>query len=110
MGFLYKDKEYVTDSEGFLQDESLWNDGLMHYMASLDNLILSKEHILVIKLVRKYYEEFATTPPIRSLITYLKQQGHSDIANSIALAKLFPLGAAKSAAKYAGLKKPVKCI
>lgn len=110
MGFLYKDKEYVTDSEGFLQDESLWNDDLMHYMASLDNLNLTQNHILVIKLVRKYYEEFATTPPIRSLITYLKQQGYSDIANSIALAKLFPLGAAKSAAKYAGLKKPVKCI
>jgi len=82
----------------------------MNYMANQDSLELTQEHILIIKAVKNYYEEYATTPAIRILIKYLKTSGHEDLASSIKLAVLFPDGAAKSAAKYAGLPKPVKCI
>lgn len=82
----------------------------MRQMALNDGLNLSESHILIVKIVREYFEKFATTPPMRNLIKYLKTTGHDDLASSVALARLFPDGAAKTAARYAGLPKPVKCI
>ncbi|SPT68422.1 Sulfurtransferase TusE [Anaerobiospirillum thomasii] len=110
MTFTFNKRVFLTDAEGFLEDMSLWNQEIMHEMARLDGLELTDRHIIIIKTVRDYYEKFNTTPPMRSLIAYLKQQGLTDLSSSMALAALFPDGAAKSAAKYAGLKKPVKCV
>ena len=110
MSFSFNGREILTDSEGYLKNTADWDESLMIFMAKNDGLELTEEHILVIKAVKKYYEEYATTPAIRILIKYLKTSGHEDLASSIKLAVLFPDGAAKSAAKYAGLPKPVKCI
>jgi tRNA 2-thiouridine synthesizing protein E len=110
MSFNFNGREILTDSEGYLKNREDWSEELMNYMANQDSLELTQEHILIIKAVKNYYEEYATTPAIRILIKYLKTSGHEDLASSIKLAVLFPDGAAKSAAKYAGLPKPVKCI
>lgn len=99
-----------TDAEGYLLHPSDYSDELRDYIASTMGLELTNEHIKVIELVRSYYDEYATTPPMRGLILQLKQHGMTEIANSRALARLFPDGAAKSAAKLAGLPKPAKCI
>ncbi len=109
MSFFHNGREILTDNEGFLKNKEDWSVELMEYMAKQDNLTLTLEHKLVIETVQHYYEEYATTPPIRGLITLLKKQGHPEL-NSIALAVLFPEGAAKTAARYAGLPKPAKCI
>ncbi len=110
MSFIYKCKEIKTDNEGYLVKSEEWSEDLMRYMAQEDGLTLTEEHITIIKAVKEYYAEYATTPAIRVLIKYLKTKGREDLASSLKLAILFPDGAAKSASKYAGLKKPVKCI
>lgn len=110
MSFNFNGREILTDSEGYLKNREDWTEELMTFMAQNDGLELTEDHILIIKAVKKYYEEYATTPAIRILIKYLKTSGHEALASSIRLAVLFPDGAAKSAAKYAGLPKPVKCI
>ena len=110
MSLFSNGREIFTDSEGFLKNKEDWIEELMRQMALNDGLSLSDNHILVIKTVREYFEKFATTPPMRGLIKYLKTSGHEDLASSVALARLFPDGAAKTAARYAGLPKPVKCI
>ncbi len=110
MSFNFNGREILTDSEGYLKNAEDWDEALMNYMAENDGLKLTEEHIVIIKAVKKYYEEYATTPAIRILIKYLKTSGYEALASSIRLAVLFPDGAAKSAAKYAGLPKPVKCI
>ena len=110
MSLIYKGKEIKTDNEGYLLDEKDWSEDLMEFMAHEDGLSLTEEHITIIRAVKAYYEKYATTPAIRTLIRYLKTIGKEDLASSIKLAILFPDGAAKSASKYAGLKKPVKCI
>ena len=74
------------------------------------NLSLTEPHLTIINTVRSYYAEYAAAPPMRGLIQLLKKQGHAGLADSITLASLFPDGAAKSAAKLAGLPKPVHCI
>ena len=110
MAINFNGKIIETDAEGYLLKQSDWSEELMYFMAQIDGLRLTEDHLQIIKCVKAYFEEFATTPPIRGLIKLLKLQGYDNLANSITLAKLFPDGAAKSAAKYAGLKKPIKCI
>ena len=110
MSFTFKERKISTDAEGFLSDRNEWSEELMRYMAQKDGLQLTQAHLLVIRTVREFYEEYATTPAMRMLIAILKKKGHPELASSMELAKLFPQGAAKSAARYAGLPKPVKCI
>ncbi|MGN0903146.1 MAG: TusE/DsrC/DsvC family sulfur relay protein [Succinivibrio sp.] len=106
----FNGKEIKTDDEGYLLDLNDWSYELMEYMAKADGITLTDAHIKVITTVQEYFKTYATTPPIRGLIKLLKNQGDESLANSIELAKLFPDGAAKMAARYAGLKKPIKCI
>ncbi|MCR5536741.1 MAG: TusE/DsrC/DsvC family sulfur relay protein [Succinivibrio sp.] len=106
----FNGREILTDPEGFLVNRSDWSQDLMYYLAEQDGLTLDERHLLIINKVREYYETYATTPAIRVLIQFLKVSGHPELASSLVLARLFPNGAAKSAAKYAGLPKPVKCV
>lgn len=110
MSFLFAGKTIETDDEGYLKNLNDWSEELQNYMASQMGLTLTKDHLKVISLVRSYYQEFDTTPPMRGLIKLLQKEGYDSLANSVALAKLFPDGAAKTASKLAGLPKPVKCI
>ena len=87
-----------------------WSPEVMEKIAEKMGLALTEQHLTVINTVRDYFKEYADTPPMRGLILLLKKQGHHELADSITLAELFPDGAAKSAARLAGLKKPVKCI
>lgn len=106
----FNGRDIETDDEGYLTNLSDYSEELRDYMAQQMGLELTEEHLLIINNVREYYEEYDTTPPIRGLIQLLKKQGHTDLASSVKLARLFPDGAAKCAAKLAGLPKPAKCI
>ena len=106
----FEGKQIPTDDEGYLLSLNDYSEGLRDHIASLMGLELTTEHLVIIAMVRKYYEEFDTTPPIRGLIKLLQKEGHEELASSVKLARLFPDGAAKCAAKLAGLPKPAKCI
>lgn len=110
MAIEFAGKSIATDDEGYLLKVSDWTEKLRDHIAQNMGLSLNEDHLLVINIVREYYEKYDTTPPMRGLIKLLKETGHTDLASSVALARLFPEGAAKSAAKLAGLPKPVKCI
>ncbi|WP_308497894.1 TusE/DsrC/DsvC family sulfur relay protein [uncultured Anaerobiospirillum sp.] len=107
---LFDGREIETDDEGYLLNLDDYSDELRDFMASEMELELTDEHMVIINTVREYYKEYDTTPPIRGLIQLLKKQGHTELASSVKLARLFPDGAAKCAAKLAGLPKPAKCI
>lgn len=110
MSFLFNGRQIITNSENFLQNSEDWSEDLMFYMAKLDGIELTEQHLAVIRAVRQYYAAYATTPPMRRLIAFLKKEGHTELGSSVALARLFPKGAAVSAARYAGLPRPAKCI
>lgn len=99
-----------TDEEGYLLNPQDYSDQLRDFMAQEMGLTLTDEHIIIINMVRSYYQQFDTTPPMRGLIKLLQKEGFEQLASSVKLARLFPDGAAKSAAKLAGLPKPAKCI
>lgn len=110
MAYIFQGKSIETDDEGFLLNKEEWSLDLMYEIAKTLKLEITQDHLVVINTVRKYYEEYATTPAMRALIALLKKEGHENLADSISLAVLFPDGVAKSAAKLAGLPKPAKCI
>ncbi len=110
MAFEFAGRTIATDAEGYLEHRADWSPELRDALAQSMGLSLTAEHLTVIATVQRYYDEYETTPPMRGLIKLLRQEGHAELADSVKLAVLFPDGAAKSAAKLAGLPKPVKCI
>ncbi len=102
--------QLARDKEGYLKDPSQWDQEIAIAIADDEDLDLTDDHWQVIWYVRKFYEEFNSSPSIRPLVKYLQQQWSADKGNSIYLALLFPEGPAKQASKIAGLPKPARCI
>ncbi len=99
-----------TNAEGYLLDSRLWDESLAPIIAEIDGLHLTDDHWEVIRYVRRFYEEFNTSPSIRPLVKYLAKELGESKGNSLYLHKLFPKGPAKQATKIAGLPKPKRCI
>ncbi len=106
----YNGKEIATDAQGYLLDVHQWEEGLGLEMALQDGIELSSAHWEVILFVREFYLTYNTSPAIRALTKAMKAQFGEEKANSRYLYRLFPLGPAKQATKYAGLPKPARCI
>lgn len=99
-----------TDKQGYLLDSELWNESLAPVIASGEGIELTDDHWEVIRYVRRFYDEFKTSPSIRPLVKYLAKELGADKGNSLYLHKLFPKGPAKQATKIAGLPKPKRCL
>lgn len=110
MSFLYDGVEYATDRQGYLKDIGNWSYGLATAMAAADDIDLTDEHWEVINFLREYYETYRVAPPVRILVRALRKALGEEKGNSRYLYRLFPLGPAKQACKYAGLPKPTGCV
>jgi len=98
-----------TDKNGYLTDTHQWNMDIAQQIATLESIEMTEDHWQVVKYVRKFYEEFNTSPSIRPLVKYLRKVLGEDKGNSLYLQILFPDGPAKQATKIAGLPKPARC-
>lgn len=103
-------RELATDKDGYLKEPGQWNEDVAAALAQAEGLAMSADHWLIVRYVRRFYEEFKTSPAIRPLVKYLAQHLGPEKGNSIFLHKLFPAGPAKQATKIAGLPKPTRCI
>ncbi len=110
MGLWVDGRELATDKEGYLKEPAAWNEAVAAAIAECEGLEMSEDHWQVVRYVRRFYEEFKTSPAIRPLVKYLGQHLGAEKGNSIFLHKLFPAGPAKQATKIAGLPKPTRCI
>lgn len=97
------------DAEGYLLKLTDWNQQIANAIASKENITLTKEHWLIINILRDFYQEYHTSPTIRVLLKLLNTKIDKKI-DSIYLHQLFPNGPAKQANKIAGLPKPIRCI
>jgi tRNA 2-thiouridine synthesizing protein E len=100
----------TTDKNGYLTDSAQWNLEIAKIIATHEQIVMTVDHWQVVDYVRKFYDEFNTSPSIRPLIKYLKKVLDEDKSNSLYLQILFPEGPAKQATKIAGLPKPARCI
>ena len=92
------------DDDGNLKNLSDWNEEIAKELAKEEGIEeLTDRHWIVIKFMRKVYEEKGDAPSIRKLT---KESG----VNTKELYQLFPKGPAKKSARIAGLPKPKGCI
>jgi len=107
---IFENKEYLTDTQGYLLDTAQWNEDLAVFIADQEGLYMSDNHWQVIRFVREFYLEFNTSPAMRPLIKAMQQEYGDTKISSRYLYRLFPEGPAKQATKIAGLPKPARCI
>ncbi len=108
--FDYKGTQIQTDKEGYLVDFTQWEEEMIKILAMNEGIEITDNHLEVILFVRKFYEEFNTSPAIRMLVKAMEKEYGPEKGNSKYLFKLFRKGPAKQATKLAGLPKPAKCL
>ncbi|MFC2094217.1 TusE/DsrC/DsvC family sulfur relay protein [Bacteroidota bacterium] len=92
------------DEDGNLKNLSDWSEEIAKELAKQEGIEeLTDRHWIVIKFMRKVYEEKGDAPSIRKLT---KESG---VATK-ELYQLFPKGPAKKSARISGLPKPKGCI
>ena len=93
-----------VNDEGFLADPTAWTEDMARELADREGITeLSDRHWVVIRFMRREYEEKGTGPTVRVL-------GKTSGVTVKELYELFPKGPAKTAAKIAGIPKPRGCI
>ena len=99
-----KGKDVELDEDGFLANPDDWNDDMVAYFATQEDVgELTENHWKVINYLREYYKKFGTAPMVRKVC---KDTGFS----MKEIYELFPSGPAKGACKLAGLPKPTGCV
>jgi TusE/DsrC/DsvC family sulfur relay protein len=91
------------DEEGYLVNASDWTPELGEAIAAELGINLTDRHWIVINFAREQFEAEGEAPTIRRITKQTDVQTKE-------LYELFPGGAAKVAARIAGLKKPTGCI
>ena len=91
------------DDDGFMVDESAWNEEIGKAIAKALEVDLSDRHWEVIRYARSEFETNGEPPTLRR-ITQQTDVSMKEMYN------LFPGGPAKIAANIAGLRKPTGCI
>ncbi len=103
-------KQIATDAQGYLLHLDDWNEAVAEEIAVIEGIPLSEAHWEVVLFVRAFYQEYKTSPAIRSLVKAMEQKYGPEKGSSRYLFRLFPKGPAKQATKIAGLPKPAKCL
>lgn len=98
------------DKEGFLRRLQDWSPAVAEQIAASENIELTPGHWEVIELLRRYYQEFDSSPAMRPLVKYCARELGEEKGRSIYLMSLFPGSPAKIGSKIAGLPKPDNCL
>lgn len=91
------------DEGGYMEDWTAWDEELAIAIAAAMNITLTDRHWIVINFARDEYAANDDGPTIRRITK------RTDVKTK-ELYQLFPGGAAKVAARIAGLPKPTGCI
>ncbi len=105
---------YEVDEYGYLVDcmfllsgdikKGIWTNEVAKHIASVEGIVMTGEHWLLILFSRDYYEEYAGAPAIRYMTTYLGKKRGREKGNIRYLLYLFPDGL-KQICKIAGLPR-----
>ncbi|NQX89607.1 MAG: TusE/DsrC/DsvC family sulfur relay protein [Halioglobus sp.] len=98
------------DNEGFLRELSDWSPTVAEQLADAEGIALTEAHWEILYLLRTYYDEYNSTPAMRSLVKYCASKLGADKGKSVYLLSLFPGSPVKLGSKIAGLPKPHNCL
>lgn len=108
--YLDSQKKYPLDPEGYLVNQSDWDETVAHLMAEEEGITLTAEHWELIEVVRAFYQRYEMVPAMRPLVKATKNALGEEKGRSIYLMQLFPGSPAKRIARLAGLPKPTNCL
>lgn len=100
----------ACNEDGFLLQVHDWNEDVALELARREGIVLGSEHWEILFLLRRYYEQFDSSPAMRALVKFTRLNLGEDKGKSIYLLKLFPGSPAKYGSKIAGLPKPANCL
>jgi tRNA 2-thiouridine synthesizing protein E len=100
----------ALDNDGYLCELAAWNEQVAEGLARQEGIDLTAEHWALIHLIRRFYDSYQVSPPMRVLVKHVREQLGEAQGNSIHLLKLFPGSPAKLLAKIAGLPRPTNCL
>lgn len=89
--------------DGRLENISDWSPELAEDLAKNEGLALTEQHWDVINLMRKYYQEYNTSPILKLLRRELSKKFGAERASLDALEALFPNGVQQQGSKLAGI-------
>jgi len=108
--YLASQSNLPVDPEGYLVNQSEWEESVAQLMAEEEGLTLTAEHWEVIEVVRAFYQRYEMAPPMRPLVKATKNALGEEKGRSIYLMQLSPGSAVKRIARLAGLPKPTNCL
>tara|TARA_R110002020_G_scaffold431439_1_gene641466 strand:+ start:2783 stop:3133 length:351 start_codon:yes stop_codon:yes gene_type:complete len=108
--YLDSPNKFPLDPEGYLVDQSEWDESVACLMAEEEGLTLTAEHWEIIDVVRAFYQRYEMAPAMRPLVKATKNTLGEEKGRSIYLMQLFPGSPAKRIARLAGLPKPTNCL
>jgi TusE/DsrC/DsvC family sulfur relay protein len=96
-------REIITDSDGFIQNPSLWTEEVAAVLAREAGIeALSEKQWRVLRFIRKYYTEQGKAP-----LNHKIKLGTG--LSLVEIENLFPGGIARGARRLAGLPKSTGC-
>jgi tRNA 2-thiouridine synthesizing protein E len=98
------------DKDGFLRHSGDWNREVASALAGEEGIVLDDAHWEVLELLRRYYTTYDSSPAMRALVKYCRQELGADKGTSLYLLKLFPGSPARVGARLAGLPRPANCL
>jgi len=98
------------DEKGYLLDWTAWRPGVAEVLAARDNVTLTADHWVVFEIFRQYFREFEIEPPMRALVSRVREELGEEKGSSRYLYRLFPDGPGTQGCRYAGLPRPVSCV
>ncbi|MEW6687635.1 MAG: TusE/DsrC/DsvC family sulfur relay protein [Pseudomonadota bacterium] len=96
----------TLDEEGYLVDPADWSEGLAEELARRERIALTDAHWVVIRFMRRYYEEHHIAPDARHVMKHLAESRGRGPGAPHDLFRLFPYGYVKQACKIAGMRRP----
>ena len=102
-------QDVIFDQSGYMVHRNLWTEQIATALASQDDIILSQQHLEMIYLVRKYYEEYHMAPTMRILLRLVGRRLGKDLANTKYLYSLFIDQPIQRICRWGGLPKPMGC-
>jgi len=98
------------DEKGYLLDWLGWTPAAAETMAVADGQVLESDHWVVLQIFRDYFQKYEIEPPMRALVSLVREVLGEEKGSSRYLYKLFPDGPGTQACRYAGLPRPLSCV
>ena len=98
----------LIDEDGFLFDPDEWTKEFAIESAANLNINLTKDHWLVINMIRDQYEKSMRVPELRHILKSIKSEMGENKATRKFVYSLFPYGYGQQGCLIAGMRQPKK--